>query len=53
MRSVCENFKVELVEFTGEPDAVHLLVNVPPKVALTKPQGVSSRRMRQEFPELA
>jgi REP element-mobilizing transposase RayT len=36
---------------------VHLLVNFPPKIALSKLvnslKGVSSRRMRQEFPELA
>lgn len=56
MRSVCEDFEVELVEFNSEPDHVHLLVNFPPKVALSKLvnslKGVSSRRMRQEFPEL-
>jgi putative transposase len=47
---------VELVEFSGENNHVHLLVNFPPKVALSKLadslKGVSSRRMRQEFPEL-
>ncbi|MFE3542950.1 IS200/IS605 family transposase [Nocardia sp. NPDC059177] len=56
MRSVCEDFEVELVEFNGEANHVHLLVNFPPKVALSKLvnslKGVSSRRMRQEFPEL-
>ena len=56
MRSVCDDFEVELVEFNGESDHVHLLVNFPPKVALSKLvnslKGVSSRRMRQEFPEL-
>jgi putative transposase len=35
---------------------VHLLVNFPPKVALSKLvnslKGVSSRRLRQEFPDL-
>ncbi len=35
---------------------MHLLVNFPPKVALSKLvnslKGVSSRRMRQEFPDL-
>ncbi|MCK9894721.1 IS200/IS605 family transposase [Frankia sp. AgB32] len=57
MRMVCGDFEVELVEFNGERDHVHLLVNFPPKVALSKLvnslKGVSSRRMRQEFPELA
>ncbi|MDQ0945923.1 IS200/IS605 family transposase [Streptomyces sp. V1I1] len=56
MRSVCEDFECELVEFNGEKNHVHLLVNFPPKVALSKLvnslKGVSSRRMRQEFPDL-
>ncbi|TDE26774.1 IS200/IS605 family transposase [Actinomadura sp. 6K520] len=57
MRDVCADFETELAEFNGETDHVHLLVNFPPKVALSKLvnslKGVSSRRMRQEFPELA
>ncbi|WP_261570710.1 IS200/IS605 family transposase [Frankia gtarii] len=56
VRAVCADFEVELVEFNGEGDHVHLLVNFPPKVALSKLvnslKGVSSRRMRQEFPDL-
>ncbi|MEV6955034.1 IS200/IS605 family transposase [Streptomyces sp. NPDC051183] len=56
MRSVCADFEVELVEFNGENNHVHLLVNLPPKVALSKLvnslKGVSSRRLRQEFPDL-
>jgi len=54
--SVCEDFECELVEFNGETNHAHLLVNFPPKVALSKLvnslKGVSSRRMRREFPEL-
>ena len=38
--SVCADFKSELVEFDGEEDHVHLLVNYPPKVAV--PQLVNS-----------
>ena len=57
MRDVCTDFECDLKEFNGEADHVHLLVNFPPKVALSKLvnslKGVSSRRMRQEFPELA
>jgi putative transposase len=57
MRSVCADFETELAEFNGEPSHVHLLVHFPPKVALSKLvnslKGVSSRRLRQEFPELA
>ncbi|MEU1431787.1 IS200/IS605 family transposase [Nocardia sp. NPDC005746] len=57
MRQVCADFECALVEFNGEADHVHLLVTFPPKVALSKLvnslKGVSSRRMRQEYPELA
>ncbi|MET7622619.1 IS200/IS605 family transposase, partial [Streptomyces sp. NPDC005408] len=56
MRNVCQDFEVELVEFNGENKHVHLLVNFPPKVALSKLvnslKGVSSRRLRQEYPDL-
>ncbi|WP_156726578.1 IS200/IS605 family transposase [Streptomyces apocyni] len=56
MRAVCEDFECELVEFNGEDNHIHLLVNFPPKVALSKLvnslKGVSSRRLRQEYPEL-
>ena len=56
MRAVCADFECELVEFNGEANHVHLLVNFPPKVALSKLvnslKGVSSRRLRREFPEL-
>jgi REP-associated tyrosine transposase len=56
MQDVCRDFETELVEFNGENNHVHLLVNFPPKVALAKLvnslKGVSSRRMRQEFPDL-
>ncbi|WP_418896336.1 transposase [Streptomyces cupreus] len=36
MRSVCADFECEPVEFRGESSHVHLLVNFPPKVAVTK-----------------
>ncbi len=56
MRAVCEDFEAELVEFNGENNHVHLLVTFPPKVAVSKLvnslKGVSSRRLRQEFPDL-
>jgi putative transposase len=56
MRAVCADFDTELAEFNGEANHVHLLVNFPPKVALSKLvnslKGVSSRRLRQEFPDL-
>ncbi|GLX00551.1 IS200/IS605 family transposase [Microtetraspora sp. NBRC 16547] len=57
MRDVCADFECELAEFNGEADHVHLRVNFPPKVALSRLvnslKGVSSRRMRTEFPDLA
>ncbi|MFC4116984.1 IS200/IS605 family transposase [Nonomuraea zeae] len=57
MRDVCADFETELREFNGENNHLHLLVNFPPKITLSKLvnslKGVSSRRMRQEFPELA
>src|SRR3979490_791530 len=31
MRAVCADFETELVEFNGEPNHVHLLVNFPPR----------------------
>src|SRR5664279_5680058 len=31
----CKDFEAELVEFDGEDDHVHLLVNYPPKVAVS------------------
>jgi REP-associated tyrosine transposase len=57
LRAVCEDFECDLAEFNGEADHVHLLVHFPPKVALARLvnslKGVSSRRLRQEFPALA
>lgn len=53
MRKVCSDFAAELVEFNGEHDHVHLLVEYPPKVAVSalvnSLKGVSSRRLRQDF----
>ncbi|MCB9061613.1 MAG: IS200/IS605 family transposase [Halobacteriovoraceae bacterium] len=55
--SVCSDFEAELVEFEGEGDHVHLLVNYPPKVTLSKLvgslKGVSSRYIRESnYPEI-
>lgn len=51
--SVCTDFETELIEFDGEGDHVHLLVNYPPKLALSKLvsslKGVSSRLLRKQF----
>jgi putative transposase len=54
--NVCADFEAALVEFDGEDDHVHLLVNYPPKVALSSLvnslKGVSSRLLRKQFPSL-
>jgi REP-associated tyrosine transposase len=56
MRDVCAGFGAELREFHGEPDHVHLLVNFPPAMTISRLmnslKSVSSRRLRQEFPVL-
>lgn len=56
-QEVCGDFEAEPVEFNGEGDHVHLLVNHPPKIALSRPvdslEGVTSRRMRRQFPDPA
>lgn len=36
MRVVCAQFEVELAEFNGEQDHIHMLINFPPKVAISK-----------------
>jgi REP-associated tyrosine transposase len=55
MQAVCANFGAQLREFNGEPDHVHLLMNFPPTIAVSRLvnslKGVSSRRLRQEFPD--
>lgn len=49
---ICGDFGAYLVEFDGEMDHVHLLVNYPPTVALSKLvnslKGVSSRLIRKK-----
>jgi putative transposase len=50
--NVCCDFEAKLVEMDGERDHVHLLIEYPPKVALSKLvnslKGVSSRLIRQQ-----
>ena len=50
--SVCADFESELMEFDGEDDHVHLLVNYPPKVAVSNLvnslKGVSSRMIQKK-----
>ncbi|ALG75566.1 transposase [Azospirillum thiophilum] len=54
---VCAEFGVTLKEVNGEDDHVHLLIEYPPTVQLSRLvnslKGVSSRRLRQQnFPEV-
>lgn len=53
---VCTDFDATLVECNGEDDHVHLLVEYPPQLSLSKLvnslKGVSSRRLRQMRPEV-
>jgi putative transposase len=50
--SVCKDFEGTLAEFDGEEDHVHLLVEYPPKIAVSKLvnslKGVSSRLLRNK-----
>jgi putative transposase len=50
--SVCIDFESELVEFDGEKDHVHLLINYPPKISVASLvnslKGVSSRLIRKK-----
>lgn len=55
--NVCQDFEAVLVDSNGEDDHVHLLVEYPPKVALStlvnSLKGVSSRRLRLLYPDIA
>ncbi|OYD52389.1 IS200/IS605 family transposase [Thauera propionica] len=53
---VCADFEASLIEMDGEDDHVHLLVEYPPKVAVSNLvnslKGVSSRLLRRERPDI-
>ena len=52
---VCK-FDVELAEFNGEGDHLHLLVNYPPKICISKLvnslKGIFSRKLKLHHLEL-
>ncbi len=55
--SICRDFKAKLTEFDGEKDHVHLLIEYPPKIAVSalvnSLKGVSSRLLRKKnYPEI-
>lgn len=53
LSSVCNDWECELLEFNGEPDHVHLLISLNPKVQPSKLvnnlKTVSSRLIRRDF----
>jgi len=53
MRNVCDDFGVSLVEFNGEDDHVHLLIEYPPTIQLSRLvnslKGVSARVLRRDY----
>ena len=53
---VCKSFNAELKECNGEADHIHMLIQYPPTVQLSKLvnnlKSVSSRRMRGDFIDL-
>ncbi|MEA5594105.1 IS200/IS605 family transposase [Rivularia sp. UHCC 0363] len=54
--STCTKWRSQLKEFNGEPDHVHLLINYPPDVEVSKLVGnlktVSSRLIRKDFADV-
>jgi putative transposase len=57
MNIVCQKMGASLVEFDGEDDHVHLLVEYPPKLAISRLVNslklVSARMLRKrDFPEV-
>ncbi len=56
-KDVARDFESEIIEMNGESDHIHLLLNYPPKVSISKLvnslKGVSSRLIRKQHPELA
>ena len=53
---VCADFQSTLIDIDGEGDPVHLLVEYPPKLAVSRLvnslKGVSSRLLRRQRPDL-
>ena len=53
---ICKEFDAELKECNGEADHVHMLIQYPPTVQLSKfvnnLKSVTSRKMRNEFLDL-
>ena len=56
IREICTELEVEIVKGHIAPEHVHMLVNVPPHVSVSKLmqhiKGKSSRKLQMEFKEL-
>ncbi len=52
----CKEMDIEIIEIAVNPDHVHIFFRYPPKYSLSyiakKIKGVSSKRLRDEFPHL-
>lgn len=55
LADIATGFGAHLAEFNGEQDHVHLLLDYPPTLALSRfvnsAKGVTSRHLRREFPD--
>ena len=56
MNGVAKKMNFKILEIEGETDHVHLLVEIPPKLAVSQMvnalKGVSSRMLRKNYPQL-
>ena len=57
MKHAASSLDVVIIEFNGESDHVHLLIEYPPKMSISKIvnslKGVSSRKLKRHYPELS
>jgi len=55
-KTLLNNNGCTLIEYNGEQDHVHILINLHPTISISKLinvlKGVSSRRMQQQYPGL-
>lgn len=52
-KQICNTLDASLIEFNGEQDHLHLLINYPPKISIAVLvnylKGVSSRMIRKKY----
>jgi putative transposase len=55
LADICVDYQAQLVEFDGEVEYVHLLINYPPQAQVSKMinslKGVSSRLLKKTIPK--